>query len=161
MFVFEPSRGIFHPAAILAFGVGLAISLHLMFSRILRHDHPITSLFHTALWVFAVMCFVLPLLNVWQTPSLRQVFGIALIGIVGLITLLLLARSGELVPIPVVAGFAYSEAVFRVALTALVWGIMPNKSILLGVAIITALTAYLIYYEMTHPYPGVEDTPAS
>jgi drug/metabolite transporter (DMT)-like permease len=157
LFVFQPSRGIFDPAAIFAFGVGVAISLHLMFSRILRHDHPLTSLFHTALWVFCVMCLVLPLLNVWQTPSLRQVFGICLIGFVGLITLLVLARSSELVPIPVVAGFAYTEAIFRVAITFVVFGTLPNRFALLGVAIITVVSAYLLYYEVTHPYPGLED----
>ena len=149
LFVFQPDKGVFSPASVLAFGMGVAISLHLMLSRILRHDHPLTSLFHTALWVFVVLSFVVPFL--WQTPSLRTLLGIIIVGLVGMVGLFVLARSGELVPLPVVASFSYTEAIWRLALNALFLGIMPHKSELLGVLIVAGVIGYLLFNETRQP----------
>jgi len=157
MLIYRPDRDLFNPAVILAFGVGLSISLHLTFSRILRHDHPLTSLFHTALWVFVVLSFIVPAL--WQAPSLRNVVGIVIIGLVGMVTLYVLARAGELAPIPIVAGFAYTEGVSRLLMNLIFFGIMPTKSAVLGTAIIVLMTVYLLYYELRQPEPEPESTP--
>jgi hypothetical protein len=56
-----------------------------MCSRMLRTDHPITSLFYTALWVFLVLC--VGLRTFWVVPSLRSLVGMVLIGVIGLLGL--------------------------------------------------------------------------
>lgn len=155
--VFRPDAGIFNPAVVLAFGVGVSISLHLMFSRILRHNHPLTSLFHTALWVFIVLSFIVPPL--WIAPSLRNLVGIVIIGLVGALTLYVLARAGELAPIPVVAGFAYTEAISHLLINLVFFGIAPTKSAILGTAIIVVLTGFLFYHELRRPEPEPEASP--
>lgn len=154
MLVLRPDAGVFSPAAILPLIVGAAISLHLMFSRILRDDHPLTSLFHTALWVFIVMSFVMPL--VWQRPALTDLIGVVIVGLVGCLALLVLARSGELVPLPVVASFSYTEGIWTMLLSALLFGQMPGKIELLGVVIIAGVTLYLFFYEAGTPYTEPE-----
>jgi drug/metabolite transporter (DMT)-like permease len=149
LLVFRPDRDIISPAIVLAFGVGLSISLHLMLSRILRQNHPLTSLFHTALWVFVVLSFFVPLL--WQAPTLRNVIGIIIIGLVGMVTLYVLARAGELAPIPIVAGFAYTEAISRLLINLLFFGVVPTRSAVFGTAIIVILIGYLMFHELHRP----------
>lgn len=154
LLIFKPDGGVFLPAMLLSIGMAVSVSLHLTLSRILRDDHPLTSLFHTALWVLAVMSFVV--LPVWQVPSLRNVVGMAIIAIVGLIGLWGLARSGELVPIPKVAFFFYSEAIWRLLINVLILGMLPDKRTMLGVLIIMVISAFMLYYELRQPDPAPE-----
>jgi drug/metabolite transporter (DMT)-like permease len=139
--------------------MSLAVSIHLTLSRVLRHDHPLTSLFHTALWVFILMTFfVIP---VWQTINMRTLFGLVLIGIMGLVTLLVLARAGEIAPIPVAATFSYSEAIWRILINIVFFGVFPSKHILLGGLIIAAVCAFQLWYEMRQPDTAEEPVPES
>ncbi len=154
MLVLRPDTGVFSPAAILPLIVGLSISLHLMLSRILRDDHPLTSLFHTALWVFIVMSFIMPF--VWQPPALTDLIGVVIVGLVGCLGLLLLARSGELVPLPVVASFSYTEGIWTMLLSALLFGQMPGRGEMLGALIIGGVAFYLFFYEAGTPYIAPE-----
>jgi drug/metabolite transporter (DMT)-like permease len=158
LILFAPDQGIFTPAIFLALGMSLAVSLHLTLSRFLRHDHPLTSLFHTALWVFIVMSFfVLP---VWQTITLRTLIGLIVIGLMGLVTLLVLARVGEIAPIPVAASFSYSESIWRILINIVFFGIFPNKHMLVGGLIIAAVSGFLLWYEMRQPDTVGEHVPA-
>lgn len=159
LLIHRPDMGIFSLSIVPAFVVGLSISLHLMFSRILRHDHPLTSLFHTALWVFAAITFLMPF--VWRVPSLRELFVIVFVGIFGLVTLFFLARSGEIAPLSTVASFSYTEVIWTLLLNALVFGTMPSKSMLLGVLLILAVTLYLFFYETSQPVPATTEHPAT
>ncbi|MBZ0297819.1 MAG: DMT family transporter [Anaerolineae bacterium] len=145
LLIVEPDMGIFAPAALLALGMGLSISLHLMFSRILRKDHPLASLFYTALWVFLALSFVVPFL--WSAPSLTSLVGMILVGIVGMVGLFALARSGELAPLSIVASFAYLEVVWTLILNLLLFGYVPDKRMIVGAFVIIAATAYLLIFE--------------
>lgn len=157
LIVFAPDQGIFTPAIFLAFGMSLAVSIHLTLSRVLRYDHPLTSLFHTALWVFILMTFfVIP---VWQTITLRTLVGLVVIGIMGLVTLAVLARAGEIAPIPVAASFSYSEAIWRILINIIFFGIFPNKHVLIGGLIIAAVSGFLLWYEMRQPEAAGERVP--
>lgn len=141
--------GVLSPAALLAVGMGLCLSLHLMLSRVLRTDHPLTSLFHTALWVFIALGFVVPFL--WASPSPLSLLGMIIIGLVGALGLFALAQSGELVPLPVVAAFAYTEALWTLLLNLLVFGVLPGKLALIGAAAIFAITLYQFFFEYRRP----------
>lgn len=148
LLIFQPDRAVLALAALLAFGMGVAISLHLTLSRVLRHDHPVTSLFHTALWVFLALSFMMP--SVWRTPSLTSLVGMIIIGLVGALGLFALARAGELSPLPVVASFAYSESIWTLTLNAILFGVIPGKVVLLGLLVIIGVTAYSLVHEIRH-----------
>ncbi len=151
LIIFQPDSGVLTPAIFLAFGMSLAVSLHLTLSRVLRHDHPLTSLFHTALWVFIVITFfVIP---IWHSMTLKTLIGLIVIGIMGLMTLFVLARAGEIAPIPVAASFAYSEPIWRIVINIVLFGIFPNKHILVGGLIIAAVSGFLLWYEMRQTDP--------
>ena len=149
LLIYRPGIGMFGPGLILALGVGLAISLHLMFSRILREDHPLASLFHTALWAFMVFSFVMPFL--WQTPTMGDLMAMVFVGIIGMLALLALARSAELMPMAVVATFSYTEGIWRMLIGVLLFNVMPTRSALLGTLIIAGITAFMLWYEMRQP----------
>ena len=149
LLIYRPDKGIISLAALPVLITGLSISLHLMFSRILREDHPFTSLFHTALWVFAIMSFLMPF--VWQRPSLSDLVTIVVVGLVGMVALYVLARSGELAPLSVVATFSYTEGIWTLLLNVLLFGILPDKSMILGGLVLVGVTAYLLFHETRHP----------
>ena len=156
LLIYRPDAGIFSLAVLPALVVGLAISLHLMFSRILRYDHPLSSLFHTGLWVFVVITFLMPF--VWNIPSLSDLLAILIVGLVGMVTLLALARSGELAPLSVVASFSYTEAVWTLLLGTLLFRAMPTRSMILGALIIIGITVFLFFHEKKQPPLNHEET---
>jgi len=133
------------PAVVLAFGMGVCISLHLMFSRMLRTDHPITSLFYTGLWVFLVLSFGIR--TFWVVPSLTSLVGMGLIGVIGLLGLYSLARAGELAPLAVVASFAYTEGLWEMGFGLVVLHVVPSLTSVTGALIVAATVAFLLVYE--------------
>lgn len=146
--IYRPDRNILSPAALLALASGLAISLHLMLSRILREDHPITSLFHTALWVFVIVTFLMPF--VWQRPSGTDLEGILIVGLIGVFGLFVLARAGELMPLSVVSFFSYSDPIWALILNAIFFGVMPQKHEMFGALVIAGVMIFLLFYEFGH-----------
>jgi drug/metabolite transporter (DMT)-like permease len=148
LIIYKPDHSILSPMALLTLSSGLAISLHLLLSRILREDHPLTSLFHTALWVFLIVTFIMPF--VWQRPSGTDIAGIISIGVIGLVGLLVLARAGELMPLSVVAFFSYTDLIWVLILNVVFFGILPQKHEMLGALIIASITIFLFYYEVVH-----------
>lgn len=148
LLIYRPDRSILNPASLLGLASGVAISLHLMFSRILRDDHPLTSLFHTGLWVFVVVTFIVPFF--WNPPTLSDIIGIVLIGFIGGVGLLVLARSSELMPMPVVAYFSYTDPIWALILNIVLFGILPGKAELLGSLIIAGIAIFMLYYETSH-----------
>lgn len=141
----QPDRGLLTVAVVPAVAVGAAISVHLLLSRVLRRDDPLASLFHTALWVFAVFTFVVPF--VWDPPSARAIVGLTFVGLVGLACLYFLARAGETAPLPVVASFAYSELVWLLVFNLAIYRIRPDRSAVLGALIVVGLTVFMLVYE--------------
>ncbi len=144
LLIFRIDSGALSLASLFAVGMGACLSLHLTLSRILREDHPFTSLFHTALWVFIPLSFVMPF--VWTPPSFTSLVGMVIIGLVGALGLYALARSGELVPLPIVASFAYSEALWTLLLNLILFGILPGIRTIVGVAVICGITLYQFAY---------------
>jgi drug/metabolite transporter (DMT)-like permease len=141
----RPDRGLLTFALLPALGVGAAISVHLLLSRVLRRDDPLASLFHTALWVFAALTLVVPF--AWDTPSLRTLLGIVFIGLAGMACLYFLARAGETAPLPVVASFAYTELIWLLAFNVLIFHFRPDRWAALGSLIVMGLTLFMLVYE--------------
>lgn len=145
LLILRPDRGGVSLAALLPIGMGLCFSLHLTLSRMLRMEHPLVSLFYTALGVFVPLTFMMPF--VWQPPSLTSWLGIVLIGLIGTLGLYAFARSAELVPLPVVLVFAYTETVWTVVFNAFLFHELPTRLMLLGCVMVAGIAAYMFFYE--------------
>lgn len=154
LLILRPDQGILNPFSLTAFGCGLAISIHLMLSRVLRNDHSIVSLFYTAFWAFLSFSIFVPFL--WKTPALTDLIGVVLIALLGMVALYTLARAGELVPLSVVGIFAYTELIWNLVIKSLLFGTVPGKSELLGAFVIALVTGFLIYRESTQPHVAIE-----
>jgi drug/metabolite transporter (DMT)-like permease len=72
------------------------------------------NLFHTALWVFIALSFVMP--SVWHTPSLKAALAMIGIGVWGFVLLLFLDRALAWAPASLVAPFIYTQCIWGDAL---------------------------------------------
>jgi drug/metabolite transporter (DMT)-like permease len=145
LMMLHPDVRVLTPAVVLAFGMGLCISLHLMLSRMLRNDHPITSLFYTALWVFVVLSF--GVWTIWVVPTTSSLIGMVLIGVIGIVGLYSLARAGELAPLAVVAAFAYSEGLWEMGFGLVFFHIVPGLASIAGALVVAGTIGFLLVYE--------------
>jgi drug/metabolite transporter (DMT)-like permease len=145
LLILRPDRGIFSLAALLPIGMGFCFSLHLTLSRMLRIEHPLVSLFYTALGVFVPLTFVMPFL--WQSPSLSSWLGIVLFGLIGTLGLYAFARSAELTPLPAVVVFAYTETLWTILLKAVLFHELPTKLMMLGGVIVAGVSVYMFLHE--------------
>ena len=158
----QPDRGLLTVALLPAIGVGAAISVHLLLSRVLRDDDPLASLFHSALWVFAVISLAVPF--VWDPPTPRELLGIGFVGLAGMACLYLLARAGETAPLPVVASFAYTELIWLLVFNVAIYHLEPDRWAAAGALIIVALALFMLVYEhrsATRATPRQRSVPAS
>jgi drug/metabolite transporter (DMT)-like permease len=70
---------------LLPLGMAFCFALYNVLTREMRSKRTSANLFHTALWVFIALSFVMP--SVWQTPSLKAALAMIGIGVWGFVLL--------------------------------------------------------------------------
>jgi drug/metabolite transporter (DMT)-like permease len=147
LLVARPGAGGIHPAAILIVISALCYALYVIWTRILsRADSDGTTNFYSNLVGAAVATLAVPF--VWKGQSDLKV--IALMCSMGLFSGFghyMLIRAHRLAPAAVLAPFIYTEIVWMIALGFLVFGDVPNRWTLAGVAVVIASGLYLLYRE--------------
>ncbi|HXC26241.1 MAG TPA: hypothetical protein VNU46_10030 [Gemmatimonadaceae bacterium] len=103
----RPDTDVFHPATLFALGMAASLACYLVMSRTMRHEAELPKLFHTALWVFVPLSFVLPFF--WQTPTLQGFVVMSAIGVIGCGALYALDRSVEIAPPALMAPVLYTQ----------------------------------------------------
>ena len=91
---------------LLPLGMGFCFALYNVLTREMRTERTSANLFHTALWVFIALSFVMP--SVWHTPSLKAALAMIGIGVWGFVLLLFLDRALAWAPASLVAPFIYT-----------------------------------------------------
>lgn len=147
LLVARPGAGGIHPAALLILASALCYAFYSISTRILsRSDSDKTTNFYSNLVGAALVTLAVPF--VWTPQSDPKV--ILLMCAMGLFSGLghyLLIRAHRLAPASVLAPFIYSEIVWMIALGFLVFGDVPNRWTLAGVAVVIASGLYLLYRE--------------
>ena len=147
LLVARPGAGGIHPAALLVVGSAICYATYVILTRILaRTDRDETTNFYSNLVGAAAISIAVPF--VWTPQSDPKV--IVLMCAMGLFSGFghyLLIRAHRLVPAAVLAPFIYSEIVWMIALGFLVFGDVPNRWTLAGVAVVVASGLYLLYRE--------------
>jgi drug/metabolite transporter (DMT)-like permease len=147
LLVARPGAGGIHPAALLVVGSAICYATYVILTRILaRTDRDETTNFYSNLVGAAAISVAVPF--VWTPQSDPKV--IVLMCAMGLFSGFghyLLIRAHRLVPAAVLAPFIYSEIVWMIALGFLVFGDVPNRWTLAGVAVVVASGLYLLYRE--------------
>lgn len=99
---------------LLPLGMGFCFALYNVLTREMRTERTSANLFHTALWVFIALSFVMP--SVWHTPSLKAALAMIGIGVWGFVLLLFLDRALAWAPASLVAPFIYTQCIWGDAL---------------------------------------------
>ena len=147
LLVTRPGTGGIHPAALLVVGAAICYALYSISTRVLvRSDSDATTNFYSNLVGAAAITVAVPFY--WTSQSSAIV--IALMCSMGLFSgfgHFLLVRAHRLAPAGVLAPFIYTEIVWMIALGLLVFGDVPSRWTLAGVAVVIASGLYLLYRE--------------
>lgn len=137
LIIIRPGGGLLTPAAIFPLCTALAFSLYQIVTRkIVGREHPLTTLFYTALVGAAVSSVVLPF--TWQTPTLAQIPLIVAIGLLGGFGHFLLIRAVTQASPTALAPFVYVQLIWSTLLAFVVFGEFPNSGSLIGMQVIIA-----------------------
>jgi drug/metabolite transporter (DMT)-like permease len=147
LLVARPGAGGIHPAALMIFASALCYAFYSISTRLLaRTDPDATTNFYSNLVGAVVVTLAVPF--VWTPQTNPKV--IALMCAMGLFSGFghyLLIRAHRLAPAAVLAPFIYGEIVWMIALGFLVFGDVPNRWTLAGVAVVILSGLYLLYRE--------------
>ena len=128
-------------------GMGFCYALYKVMTRILRTECTHANLFHTALWVFCPLTFLMP--YSWKVPG-PHLIGIYIgIGIFGYLTLLFLDKALTLAPAALTAPLIYSQLIWVSLFDFMLRGRSPDKTDFVGACIILAATVYVFTMEIT------------
>ncbi|RZI46570.1 DMT family transporter [Candidatus Finniella inopinata] len=119
--------------------------LNIMAKTMIRDEHSYTLLFYfglgTTLFALIPACFF------WQTPTLFELFLLALLGIGGNMIQVCLFRAFSATEASGLAPFRYVEFIVAAVFGYLILGQIPTLIIMLGAALIIASTFYITVVE--------------
>jgi drug/metabolite transporter (DMT)-like permease len=124
---------------------GFCFALYNVLTREMRAERTSANLFHTALWVFIALSFVMP--SVWHTPSLKAALAMIGIGVWGFVLLLFLDRALAWAPASLVAPFIYTQCIWGDALELIRRRFHPGLHELLGSILIMGSLAWIFAHE--------------
>lgn len=131
---------------------GLVLLLALIFAtfvintRVLtRTERPLAMLFYTALVGAGGASLMVPF--AWQTPTLGQWFLMALMGVLGGCSHLLLIHAYRVATTSLLAPFQYAQIVFATAYGWLVFDNLPSEWMIAGTALLVLSGIYVIRRE--------------
>jgi drug/metabolite transporter (DMT)-like permease len=137
LIIVRPGGGLLRASAVFPLCSALAFSLYQIITRkIAGREHPLTTLFYTAVVGATITSLTLPL--AWQTPALWQVPLILVIGLLGGFGHFLLIRAVEHASPTTLAPFSYVQLIFSTVLAFLVFREFPNHGSLLGMLVIVS-----------------------
>jgi drug/metabolite transporter (DMT)-like permease len=147
LLVTRPGAGGIHPAAILSLLGAICYALYNIMTRILAsYDSTSTTLFYSAL--VGLIVSTIPTPWIWQTPSNPLVIAAMVwMGALGWIGHLFLIMAHRRAPAPILAPFIYTQIIWMIAAGFIVFGDMPNRWTLSGVAVVIGAGLYLLYRE--------------
>jgi drug/metabolite transporter (DMT)-like permease len=135
LLIVRPGGGFDRPAALLPLAMALSYSTYQMLTRRLAdRDSPLGSLFYVMLVGTAACAVAQPL--VWRSPDAQVWALLALAGAGAGLGHLCMIRALGLAPASRLAPFAYVQMVWVVAFGVLVFGNLPDRLTLLGIAVV-------------------------
>ena len=147
MIIIRPGLGIVHWAVILPLITALFWANYQITTRILsRTDSALTTLFYTAAGGLFFTTFAVWL--VWVTPTVKQWFILAWLGLLGSMGHYLLIKAFELAPASMLAPFSYTSILWSILLGYVLFGNFPDEWTIAGVVIIISSGLYIIQREL-------------
>ena len=142
MMIVQPGFGGFRWESLLALAAAFFFSLYFLSTRYLSgNTPPIVMLAWQGVGGFVVMTMFAPL--VWVRPDPMDLALMAALGVIGAAGHLLLIRAFEYAEASLLAPFLYSEIVMQVLLGYWLFGDLPNRWAVIGIAMIISVGVYL------------------
>ncbi|MAG66697.1 MAG: EamA family transporter [Pseudomonas sp.] len=133
--IVHPGGELFTPAILLPLGSALCFALYQLLTRKLSEfDGPSTSNLLAGLFATVVLSTLMPLF--WQPLALQHLPLLLALGVLGMLAHLLLTQSFRHAPPALLAPFGYCQIIFAGALGLLLFDSRPDRSVLLGTALI-------------------------
>ncbi|MGA0343030.1 MAG: DMT family transporter [Arenicellales bacterium] len=140
--IVQPGFGNFQWESLLALAAAFFFALYFLSTRLLSgNTPPIVMLAWQGAGGFVVMSVLVPF--IWVTPSALDLGLMMALGMIGAAGHLLLIRAFEYAEASLLAPFLYTEIVMQVLLGYWLFGDLPNRWAVGGIAIIVAVGVYL------------------
>ena len=162
LIVIEPWGANFQPASLLAVAAAACYALSMIYTRKINDSPQIITVSTTLVYLGAALIMSpifanLPveavhpsiqfLTRSWTTPTLLDLFLIAMIAVGWGAGMVLLSSSYRNTPVAVLAPFEYFSIVYGILLGYLFWGEIPTLTMLIGTTLIVGSGLFIIYRE--------------
>jgi drug/metabolite transporter (DMT)-like permease len=142
LFIVRPGSEMLQWPALFALGSASCYSVYqIMTRRFSGFEHPVTTLFYTALIGCVLMSLALPLF--WQTPQWRHVPLLLLLGVAGGFGHFMLIKAMALENASFLSPLGYMQLMWAVLFGYLVFGDFPDAHAFIGMAIIVGSGLYV------------------
>ena len=132
--------------------MGFCYALYSVLTRAMRTERTSANLFHTALWVFIPLTFVMP--SVWRNPTPKIALAMVGIGILGFAALLALDRALAWAPVSAAAPFIYTQCIWTDVVHAIWHRFRPGLHQLLGALLIVGSLTWILVRDCRSKLPG-------
>jgi drug/metabolite transporter (DMT)-like permease len=142
LLIVQPGFGNFQWASLLALAAAFFFALYFLSTRHLSgNTPPLVMLAWQGVGGFVVMSVLVPF--VWVTPTLADFTMMVALGFIGASGHLLLIRAFQYAEASLLAPFLYTEIVMQVLLGYWLFGDIPNRWAVAGIALIIGVGIYL------------------
>lgn len=147
LIIVQPSSGTFQIAALFPMTAAFMFAVsNIISKRMVAREHVLTLLFYFGVGTTILAAFTLPF--VWQTPTWREIFFLALLGGGANMIQVCMLRAFAATDASSLMPFRYTELLFSAAIGFLLFSEVPKLWILGGGAFIIASNFYITYREM-------------
>lgn len=144
LFIVRPGSAMLAWPAALALGNALCYSLYQILTRKVSEDeNPLTTLFYTALVGCVALTAWVPF--VWLTPSAPHLGLCLLLGTAGAGGHFLLIKALEIERASALSPFGYTQLIWVTILGFLVFGQLPDRHAVIGMAVIVGSGLYVAW----------------
>jgi drug/metabolite transporter (DMT)-like permease len=143
----RPGSAVFHPATMLLVLGASANALYQLLTRKVAGDHPMTTLFHSALVGTVGLTLALPFVGSSDEITLRNVGFIVLLGLFAGLGHWLLISAYLLAPASLLAPFTYLQMIWATLYGYVIFGQLPDGVSAIGMTVIVASGVALVLHE--------------
>ncbi|MGH8245309.1 MAG: DMT family transporter [Gammaproteobacteria bacterium] len=142
LFIVRPGSAMLQWPAVLAIGAALCYSLYqIMTRKFSESESPLTTFFYTAAVGCLLMSLAVPFF--WETPDLRHVPLLLLLGVAGGAGHYALIRAMEIADASFLSPLGYTQLIWATLLGFVVFGDLPDAVAFVGMAVIVASGLYV------------------
>tara|TARA_R110002050_G_scaffold412_5_gene2825 strand:+ start:16717 stop:17634 length:918 start_codon:yes stop_codon:yes gene_type:complete len=131
-------------------------SMIMVWSRLLKKDKPITSVFYHTAIITLIAAVILPFQ--WQTPSMENLLLLAILGAVSCLGHIFIVYAYSIAPAVVVAPMLYTLIIWGALFGYIFWGETLSTSLFFGVPLIIVSGMYIVHRERIRKVEHIQET---